>query len=152
MLSSFFGNKILLLIDEEDNAFFFTEKDAVQEHFYSDEASSPIIMLPFFSYVRAMWKKAKEINVDSTMEEFFKSNITEKERKILDIINKKNYESITIKKQNGEINTIKATEILKGDFTKKEIFDTIEQRDYQTVSILVANGKKLIIKREETIK
>jgi len=146
------GEKILLLIDKKCNIFFFKEKDVVLAHFFFDKAYSPLIILPFFSYVRTMFKRAKEIKLDSTIAELYENRITKKEKKILDIINKKNYESITIKKQNGEINTIKAIEILKGDFTKKEIFDTIEQRDYQTVSILVANGKKLIIKREETFK
>ena len=146
------GEKILLLIDEKCNIFFFKEKNAVLAHFFFDKAYSPLIILPFFSYIEIMLKKKKEIKLDSTIAELYENMITKKEKKILDIINKKNYESITIKKQNGEINTIKAIEILKGDFSKKEIFDTIEQKDYQTISILVANGKKLIIKREETFK
>lgn len=146
------GEKVLLLIDEEGNTFFFNEKDAVQAYFHFDKASSPLIILPFFSYVRKMFKKAREERLDSTIEELYKNRITEKERKVLDIINKKNYESITIKKQNGEINTIKAKKILRGDFSDKEIIDAIKQKDYQNVSVSIKNGKKINITREETIK
>jgi len=105
MLSSLSGNKILLLIDEENNSSFFSEKDAVEAYFHFDEASSPLIILPFFLYVRRMFKRAKEESLDSTIKELYKDRLTEKEKKILNIISEKKYESITIKKQNGEINT-----------------------------------------------
>lgn len=90
MLSSLSGNKILLLIDEEDNSSFFSEKDAVEACFHFDEASSPLIILPFFLYVRRMFKRAKEESLDSTIKELYKDRLTEKEKKILNIISEKN--------------------------------------------------------------
>lgn len=152
ILSCLNGNKILLLIDEEGNTSFFSEKDAVEAYLHFDEASSPLIILPFFSYARRMFKKAKEEKLDSTIEELYKNKLTEKEKKILNIINEKKYESITIKKQNGEINTIKAREVLKGNFSEKDVADKIKEKDYQTVTVLVTNGKRTIITREESIK
>ena len=59
---------------------------------------------------------------------------------------------ITIKKKNGEINTIKAREVLKGNFSEKDVADKIKEKDYQTVTVLVTNGKRTIITREESIK
>ncbi len=146
------GYKILLLINEKEDAFFFSEKNMVRSYFYLDKASSPLIILPFFSYVGSMFKKAEEEKLDSTIEGLFEKRITEKERKILNIINIKNYESITIKKQNGEIQTVKAKKIQRGDFSDKEIVDAIKQKDYQNVSVSIKDGKKINITREETIK
>jgi DNA-binding transcriptional MerR regulator len=146
------GYKILLLINEKEDAFFFDEKNMVQSYFYLDKASSPLIILPFFSYIRSMSKKVMEEKLDSTIEGLLEKRITVKERKILNIINIKNYESITIKKQNGEIQTVKAKKIQRGDFSDKEIIDAIKQKDYQNVSVSINDGKKINITREETIK
>lgn len=152
-LSCLNGNKYFLIINGEEEIFFFDETDLFQNHFYPDQAFTPIIILPFFDYVK---KIAETIDIkvkydkDPKVYELFK--ILPDERKILDIINDKNYESVTIKKQNGKIQTIKAKEIQRGDFFDKEIFEAINQKDYQNVSILVKDGNKISITREETIK
>ena len=147
------GYKIYLIICEKDKIIFSNEIDLHKKQFYLNETSSPVIIIPFFDYVQ---KIAERIDIkvkydkDPKVYELFK--ILPDERKILDIISNKNYESVTIKKQNGKIQTIKATEIQRGNFTVKNIIEAINQKNYQNVSVLVKDGNKINITREETIK
>ena len=76
MLSCLNGNKIMLLIAEESGIYFFSKEDAVYTHFNTDEASSPLIILPFFSYIRTMQEKLKTIKLDSEIAEFMEDSIT----------------------------------------------------------------------------
>ena len=76
ILSCLNGNKIMLLIAEESGIYFFSEKDAIYTHFDTDEASSPLIILPFFSYIRTMQEKLKTIKLDSEIVEFMEDSIT----------------------------------------------------------------------------
>jgi len=81
ILSCLNGNKIMLLIAEEGGIYFFSKKDAVYTHFDTDEASSPLIILPFFSYIRSMQEKLKALKIDSEIAKFMENSITKyKER------------------------------------------------------------------------
>ena len=152
-LSCLNGNMDFLIINGEEEIFFFDETDLFQNHFYLDQAFTPIIILPFFDYVKRIAEKIDikvKYDKDPKLYELFK--ILPLERKILDIINNKKYESITITKQNGEIKTIKPKEIQRGGFSDKEIIEAINKKKYQKVSTLVKDGKRINVTREETIK
>lgn len=147
------GNKNSIIIEEDEEIFYFNEIELFQNHFYLDHASTPIIVLPFFNYVRKIAKTANikvKYDNDSMVYDLF--NILPKEMKMLNIIRNKNYETITITKKNGEISTVKAKNIHRGSFSDKDVMDAINQRDYQNVSVSVKGGKKINITEEETIK
>ena len=147
------GNKYFLIINGEEEIFFFDETDLFQNHFYLDQASTPTIILPFFDYVKRIAEIIDiKVKYDKDPKVYKLFKILPYERKILDIINSKTYESVTIKKQNGKIQTIKAKEIQRGDFSDKEIINAINQKDYQNVSVWVKDGNKINISSEETIK
>lgn len=148
------GYKNFLIISENGEIYFFQEDDLFAIHFYLDGAGAPIIILPFFEYVKKTAEKVnlKKVNYDNDPKVYELFRTLPKERKILDIINNKKYETITITKKNGNILTIKAKEIKRGDFSDKEIINAIKQKDYQNVYVSVKDGKKINIIREESIK
>ncbi len=147
------GYKIYLIICEKEKIIFSNEIDLHKKQFYLSETSTPVVIIPFFDYVKKIAEKMDmkvKYDKDPKVYELFK--ILPDERKILDIINSENYESVTIKKQNGKIQTITAKEIQRGNFSVKDIIEAINQKDYQNVSVFVKDGKKINITREETIK
>lgn len=147
------GNKIYLIITEKEKIIFSNETDLHKKQFYLSETFTPVIIIPFFDYVNKIAEKIDikmKYDKDNEVYELFK--ILPLERKILDIINNKNYESITIRKRDGKIQTIKVKEIHRGNFSDHNIVELINKKDYQSVSVLVKDGNKINITREETIK
>ena len=93
------GRKMLLLVDENKNVFFLDEADSIDFHFRHDAAASPLIILPFFSYIErisTILKKDISVNPDTTIASLLGSNLNEQEKKILKIISNKRYREITI--------------------------------------------------------
>lgn len=90
--------------------------------------------MPFFSYV-------------TKIEELFKNQLLEQEKKILEIIRNKDYEEITIIKPTGKEITLKAKIRKRGSFSDKDIIDTINSKDYQNVTVSRVNGKKISVTR-----
>lgn len=60
-----------------------------------------------------------------------------------------NFETITVKRKNGKIEYIEATEILSADARLTEI---IKEQDYQNIEIKTANGKTVCVKRTVKMK
>jgi DNA-binding transcriptional MerR regulator len=149
------GNKILLLVDEDEGVCFLPEWAVMQSHFYFDDASSPILMLPFFSYVQYIFtalKKDIRIEADPTVRQLFEQAHTEKERRILEIIKNNDYEEIKITKPNGDKFTVKAKVRQRGSFSEKDIKEAIKRKDYQNVTVTKVGGQITAIVREETFK
>lgn len=57
---SLLKEKILLLIDSNQNISFFQKNEAIKYHFKFDKAQDPILILPFFLYVNKIRKAPKE--------------------------------------------------------------------------------------------
>lgn len=147
------GNKNSIIVEEDEEIFYFNEIELFQHHFYLDHASTPIIVLPFFDYVKRIVEKTNiKVKYDNDPRVYDLFNILPEEMKVLDIIRNKNFKTITITKKDGEILKVKAKTIDRGDFSDKDIINAIKQRDYQNVSVSVKGGKKINITREETIK
>jgi DNA-binding transcriptional MerR regulator len=51
---------ILLLIDENKNVSFFQQNEAIKYHFKFDKAQNPVLILPFFLYVKSIRKTQKK--------------------------------------------------------------------------------------------
>ncbi|MBU1086467.1 MAG: MerR family transcriptional regulator [Candidatus Omnitrophica bacterium] len=60
IVCSFLKDKILLLIDSNQNITFFKQNEAIKYYFKFDKAKDPVIILPFFSYVEKIKKASKE--------------------------------------------------------------------------------------------
>lgn len=149
------GNeRLFLLIDEDARAFFLPEKEL---GFYtaSDDIPSSLLTLPFFSYVQkiimALHKNAKTSD-NPFIEKLAHEILSERERKILDIIRNKAYEELTIVRGNGSEMTVRAKSRERREFSDKDAIKAINDKDYQNITVAVVGGKKLSITREETLK
>jgi DNA-binding transcriptional MerR regulator len=146
------GSKMLLLVDENQNVFFLDEADTIDFHFRHDAASSPLIILPFFSYIEkisTILKTDIKVNPDTTIASLLGSNLNEQEKKILKIISNKRYREITILKSNNEEVTIKAKSRKSGNYSDDDIIDSINGGDYQSVTIITEKGKRVALIQEE---
>jgi|GEM_PF-2336572 len=149
------GNKILLLVDEDENVCFLPEWAVMQSHFYFGDDSSPLLILPFFSYVQSIFaalKKDIRIETDSTVKQLFEQIISEKEQRILEILKNKDYEEITITRKDGEEFTIRAKSRQRGSFSDREVIEAINSREYQNVTVSKVGGEKVAIVREESLR
>ena len=149
------GSKMLLLVDENQNVFFLDEADTIDFHFRHDAASSPLIILPFFSYIErisTILKKDISVNPDTTIASLLGSNLNEQEKKILKIISNKKFREITILKSNNEEITIKAKSRKSGNYSDDDIIDSINGGDYQSVTIITEKGKRVALIQEERIR
>lgn len=149
------GIKNLLLIDNSDNFFFLTERNAMHDIAFSKGSSFPLVILPFHDYVRKIIAtKQKDIKtiIDSTLKGILKDIPTKKEQELLNIIQEGKYEEILIKKDDGEEFLIKAKTRKSGDFTKNDVLDLITEKDYQKVTVINNKGKIVTLIQEESIK
>ena len=78
--------------------------------------------------------------------------ITPKEKELLEIISKRDYSSIKVKKSNG--NLIIYAEKIKSDsnYSLSDLERLIKEKDYQDIHITKRDGKIVNLKIEETIK
>jgi len=153
--SCFNGIKIILLIDELNEVFFFTEEDFVKLHFVTDEVSTAILILPFFSYVQNIshaMKNVIKIKNNELISKLSQNNPTEKENKILESIRQKNYREILITKSNNEEIKISAKSSKSGDFSEQEVVEMIKAGDFQKVTTIKKDGKIVSLIQEESIK
>jgi DNA-binding transcriptional MerR regulator len=149
------GSKMLLLVDEYENVFFLDEADSINCHFKHDAASSPLIILPFFSYIEkisTVLKNDIKINPDTTIKSLFGYRLNEQEKKILKTIRNRKYREITILKSNNEEITIKTKSRKSGEYSDADIINSINEGDYQTVTIVTERGKRVSIIQEERTK
>ena len=144
------GNKNSIIIEEEEEIFFFDEIDLFQNHFYLDQASTPIIILPFFDYVKRIAERLDmKVNYDKDPKVYELFKILPLERKILDIIYNEKYRKIEITKKNNDQLLITTRSIRSGKYNKKDVLDLIDQKDYQSVKAILEDGQIVAISQEE---
>lgn len=155
-LACFRGEKMLLLIEEDTKAFFLTEKEFVVYNFFLDENPSPLLILPFFSFIQETLTRSVNfsinINKNSLVKGLLEASLSDREKKILEIVRDKAYQEITITKQNGDEMIIKPKSRRQGDFSDKDIIGIINAKAYQNVTVSTVGGKKIILVNEERIK
>ena len=150
------GEKILLVIDDE-NAYFLTEKEVLLSHFSLDKSASKIIILPLFSYIEKM-KDQSEITVyrpHSLASSLFKQQNTaptDKEEQILELIKSNDYRKITVKKREGGSYTVSAGSYRNGELTDRDVIEAVHRNNFQTVKIARKNGKIISLECEKTIR
>jgi DNA-binding transcriptional MerR regulator len=145
------GQKILLLIDNQQNTLLHNEVDMFRL-ISSKDFYAPCLLLPFYDYVR---KFLKQLSIDikikkySTLYDLLQVPFNLKERIILDIINNEKYRKIEIIKKNQDHLLINAQSIRSGKFNKKDVLDLIDQKEYQSVKAIKEDGQIVTISQEE---
>lgn len=154
VFASMLGEKTLLLVDNQSNSTLLPEDEAVKTYFLTNNAPSPILILPFYSYVEKIVNtvKAKVIIDTATTAKNLIHELTKKEKKILDIIRNKSYEEISLVKSNNEEIKIRAKHKISGKFSDNDIIDLINKKSYQSVTVITDRGVKVAIIQEENIK
>lgn len=150
------GSKVVLLIRDEEKPIFICEQDAILLYFASTSASSPVIILPFFSYVNTILKKNTKFQKDSTIlglyETMTRTMMPEKERKILGTIRNKKFLKIELVRSDNEKILITGTSHQRGGISNEDVIKAINEGQYQNVTVTLKGGKKTSIVREEKIK
>ena len=146
------GNKIVILIDSDFKPHIAEETD-ILSLYSSFESANPCILLPYFSYVKQLFKKDIKINPESSLADFiFNNTLTEEERKVIELLKNNEYREITITKKNGLELMIKATISKRGEIDIEEIVDLIKQKDYQKLTVCKENGNIVYTQQQESIK
>lgn len=154
------GNRIALLIDfkKEPIVVFGTEAKTMVDYQAIRKADSPLLILPFFSYVQKIASLSNQtisVNEKTSMSDVVLKRFyvpSSQEQKIIDVIRNKTYEEITIKRSNNDEIVIKAKRRESGKFTDKDVIDLINKRDYQSVTVITDNGQKVALIQEASIK
>ncbi len=161
ILSSMLGYKIVLIVTKDGQFYFY---DRGKDAFYADENDKDagyarlfmggLLTLPFHSYVTDVVSLATYAITegDKSGEYRLIYALTDKEKKILDIIKDKTYQQITIAKSDGDIITISAKSRQQHLISDQEIINAINSGAYQKVTVAVADNRKIELTREETTK
>lgn len=148
-----FGERFVMIINQDSDVLLYRQEALSIIDFFSDEELTSIIVLPFYNYVRKIARVLSiKVNYDEDSQIYDLVEVLPKEKKIIDIINNKEFEKITITKKDGAVNTIRAKSTNIGNFSDKDIKEAIEKKQYQKVSVIIKDGKKINITREETFK
>lgn len=149
------GTKVILVLDNYGNVYFVPEAGFFQCPLWFHHTAPPLIILQFFAYAWTVLSELKfkfELNEDTTINFFFNLIPTMRERSLLDLINNKDYRSITITKPDGDKFTIKAKKHERGTFSLEDVAKAITSKDYQKIEVSKVDGKIVTLVREETIK
>lgn len=145
------GQKILLLIDNQQNTLLHSEADMFRlislKDFYA-----PCLLLPFYDYVRKFLKQLSidiEIKKYSTLYGLLQVPFNLKERIIIDLINNEKYKKIEIIRKNNDHHLITTNSVRSGKFNKKDVLDLIDQKEYQSVKAIKEDGQIVAISQEE---
>lgn len=122
----FKGGKFLLSNKYDD--ILFKRKGEKQSH--------------IFIYLNQMLQRL--FREDFQAKDSFIQQISAEEMEAILMIRTKNFESIRIKKKNGNIEIIEATESIETD---KRIIEILQKGDYQNIEIKQVGGKVVCIKR-----
>jgi len=154
------GNRIALLIDfkKEPLIVFGTEAKTMVDYQAIRKADSPLLILPFFSYVQkiaGLSNQTISVNEKTSMSDVVLKRFhapSSQEQKIVDVIRNKTYEEITIKQNNNDEIIIKMKHRESGKFTDKDVIDLINKQNYQSVTVITDRGQKVALIQEASIK
>lgn len=147
------GDKYVLVIKNNFDAYFATERNFVNHEMNLEEFSASTILLPFFGYVKniANYLNEKEIkiNEESTVKNYL---LSFKEQQIMEIIRDEDYTQITISRSGSNKTIVRAKMDQKGKLAIRSVLEAIDKKDYQNIQIARVDGQIVNISREETFK
>jgi len=145
------GEKILLLIDEQQNTLLHDEYNMFHllgsKYFYA-----PCMLLPFYEYVKKFFKWVSfdiKTRKDTTLYGLLEIVYNLKIQTILGLIANDKYKKIEIKRKSNDHLLITAKSVRSGKFNKKDILDSIDQKDYLSVKTTKEDGQIVTITLEE---
>ncbi len=145
------GWKTILVISRDSSVSFWTEHEFTTLSGIS-ESNEPLVILPFHAYVQRMLKdKQIAYHLQTTAKGLLDLMPTEQERRILDVITKKEYREVTIK-HDGDSYQVKSKVDSRGNFTETQLLEAIRAKQYQTVTVNTVDGKHLVLTQEESVK
>jgi len=147
------GVEIVLTIDHEGNVIFY-DPDNYATFPIRQDSYIYINVNSIANRVREMMHKDPFPINYSLRQQFLRGVISSKEEELIQIIRNDDYINIKIKKKNGEVSTVQAKRITKGDkqINPKEILKSLEERDYQNISITKRDGNIVHYDIEDTYK
>lgn len=152
IIACLLGVEIFLVIKENGETFFLSETGAKRFYLWSSNKSSPIITLPFFSYVEKTadaMKSQMGLEKNSTVEELFDSMLPYQERRISRWIRSRNYTEIVFKEFQSKETRIESGSKKDKQFSTKNILKAISKGDYYSIVITTRRGQKITVVREE---
>jgi len=156
IFSILLGKRILLILTDVNGnkSQLLTEKEAQETYFAPSKGGYPFLSLPFYLYVQRIAHAVNmRINWDEdTLITKQDTNLSPKEKKIIELYRNNDYQEILIKKQNGTETILKPKAYRQGDFTIKDFEQAVNARAFQKVTAVQVNGKTISIINEETIK
>lgn len=148
---------ILVIRKDGDIGFYDPPNYAVHEQLLSSLPSA-YIRLTLNAYVNemlAMMKREPFPVTWSVGDEYIKSRVLDvqpKEEELLKIIRNKDYQTVRVKKKDGEVSIIHAERSKGGGMTDKDIIRMVKERAYQDITITSRDGKIVNMKQEESFK
>lgn len=148
------GINITLCIDSEGNINYFDQITLMQK---TDD--KPEIRISLNKYVNKLINSIKngEIPAVESLKDIIQNKIdnpkTDKELKLLEIVRNNSFNTIKVKKVNGEISVVYAEEQKDGiGITTKEFEKMVDAKDFQNIELIKRDGKIVNYKIEETFK
>ena len=152
IMASLSGVKVFLVIKENGETFFLSKTGAKRFYMDSNNESSPIITLPFFSYAEKTadaMKKQMGLEKNSTVEELFETMLPYQERRISRWIRSRNYTEILFREFQSKETLIKSGSRKDKKFSDKDILEAISSGEYCSIVITTRRKQKVKIVRKE---
>jgi len=151
----FLGVEIFVTVDAEGRVIFWDPFN-----FATLGAQSPshvrVFLNPFVNRVIEAMHKVRlptTASLRSLLLDMGAHTTSEKEEKLLAIIRDRQYESIRVKKKDGEISTVYAERNHRESvITEEDLIKLVRGRDFQDVKIVKRDGKIVSYKAEDTYK
>lgn len=149
LLASMKGIKIILLFGNDSAVSFHT----VNDYMLFERDKKPSIHINLNQVIFKILAQVGEKQVDYKKEWDYvvgKVKLTQAEQDILDIINNKDYKTITVRKSNNKDYVIKAERI--ADIKKEDLIKIINDKDFATITAVKQSGKIVYITVEDSFK
>ncbi len=151
------GINFLIMIDNDCNAFYLTEKDLAINIVEGLENTKPYLILPFSKYLSVFAKYIFHRENEAIIEKSLSLNIpNKKEQTIIEKIRNKENKEIKIenKCRHGKSSTVIKTTKIKDNvkLTSYELEELIKNNEYQRVSASISKNNTYNLKIEETEK
>lgn len=151
------GINFLIIIDNDCNAFYLTEKDLAINIVEGLENTKPYLILPFSKYLSVFAKYIFHRENEAIIEKSLSLNIpNKKEQTIIEKIRNKENKEIKIenKCRHGKSSTVIKTTKIKDNvkLTSYELEELIKNNEYQRVSASISKNNTYNLKIEETEK
>ena len=151
------GINFLIIIDNDCNAFYLTEKDLAINIVEGLENTKPYLILPFSKYLSVFAKYIFHRENEAIIEKSLSLNIpNKKEQTIIEKIRNKENKEIKIenKCRHGKPSIVLKTTKIKDNIklSNSELADIIKKNEFQKVSASITKNNTYNLKIEETEK